>query len=144
MSASDLAAVIIAVVSLAAVAAMAVALVSLTRSVRALRETVDTLRSETIPTVIDLRDTVHRANDEIHRVEGLIDTAESITTTVDSASRLTARALSPVLIKVLSFTAGVGRAGRRLRRPGRTDRVIDVAAVAGDGRVPARRREEVN
>lgn len=129
MTGSDLAAVLVALVSVLAVVAMSVALVSLTRSIRALREAVDTIRTETIPTVIDLRDTVNRASGEIGRVEGLIDTAESITSTVDTASKLTVRAFSPVLIKMMSFSAGAARAGRRLRGRDDPKRTIDVTVI---------------
>lgn len=147
MSGADLAAILIAITALFAVAAMSFALVSLTRSIRALREAVDTLRGETIPTVIDLRDTVHRANGEIGRVEGLIDTAESITTTVDSASKLTARAFSPLLIKIMSLGAGASRARRLLRNRDDPRRTIDVNVVDPPATVAARvttaRREEI-
>jgi hypothetical protein len=125
MTAGDLAAVLVAVVCLVAVAALLLTIQSLRRSARALQQTVDVLRQETVPMVVDLRDTVQQANAELQRVDGLLDRAESIAGTVDNASRLTFRALSPPVIRTMSLVAGAGRATRRLR--GRSDgRVLDV------------------
>jgi hypothetical protein len=125
MSAGDLAAVLVAIVSLVAVAILVVASLSLLRTLRELRSVVDTLRGQTLPMVGDLRAAVTQAGSDLERVEGLLDTAERITDTVDSASRLTFRALSPPLIKTMSFVAGARRAGRRLRGRASTE-PIDV------------------
>ena len=118
MSAGDLAAVLVAGVSLLTVAILVLASLSLIRTLRELRGVVDTLRSQTLPMVGDLRAAITQAGSDLERVEGILDTAERISGTVDSASRLTFRALSPPLIKTMSFVAGARRAGRRLR--GRT------------------------
>jgi hypothetical protein len=45
----------------------------------------------------------------VERVDHVIATAERITDTVDAASRLTSRALTPPLIKTVSFMAGARR-----------------------------------
>jgi hypothetical protein len=124
MSAADLVAVLLGVVALAAVVALTVAGTSLWHTMRDLRIVVDELRSEAVPTVSALRETVETANDELERVDGLIESAERITTTVDSASRLTFKALSPPIMKTMSFVAGTRRAGARLRRK-RNDQLIE-------------------
>jgi len=115
MSGGDLAAVLVAVVCLAAVAALTLAVVSLVRTLRTLRETVDELREQTVPMVHDLRRAVDQATDGMERVDGLLDTAENISATVDAASRLTYRALSPPLIRAASVAGGIGRFLARLR-----------------------------
>ena len=115
MQAGDLAAIIVAVVSLAATAVLTVAAIALLRTMRHLRTVLETLREGIEPLVDDLRFTVDKAEEDLQRVEGILDSAERITTTVDTASQLTYRALSPPLIKTLSLMAGVRRAGRRLR-----------------------------
>jgi hypothetical protein len=102
MSATDLAAVVLAVVCLAATVALVVAAQSLVRTMRDLRAVVDDLRNETLPMVGELRSGVER-------VDSVIATAERITDTVDAASRLTSRALTPPLIKTVSFMAGARR-----------------------------------
>lgn len=133
MEAGDLAAVVVAVVSLVATAVCTVAAGALLRTMRELREVLDTLRRETEPLVDDLRLTVDQAGSDLQRMEGILESAERITSTVDTASQLTYRALSPPLIKTMSFVAGVRRAGRRLRGHAPLD-VVDAAAV------PAARR----
>ena len=115
MSATDLAAVIVAACSVVAVVLLAVALVALVRTLRALREVVTVLRTETVPVLDDLRDTVEAANYEIMRLDGLVTTAESVTGTVDSASRLAYIAMANPVIKGVAFASGTAKAARRLR-----------------------------
>jgi hypothetical protein len=116
MSATDLAAVVVAVCSVAAVVLLAVALVALTRTLRALRDVAVLLRTETVPVVEDLRDTVEVANHELGRFDELVSTAESVTGTVDSASKLAYLAMANPVIKGVAFASGTAKAARRLRR----------------------------
>lgn len=115
MSATDLAAVIVAGCSVVAVVLLAVALASLVRTLRALRDVATVLRTETVPVLEDLRDTVEAANYEIIRLDGLVTTAESVTGTVDSASRLAYIAMANPVIKGVAFASGTAKAARRLR-----------------------------
>jgi hypothetical protein len=119
MSASDLAAVIVATASVVAVVLLAVGVVALLRTLRALREVAQLLRTETVPVLDDLRDTVDAANSEIERLDHLVTTAESVTGTVDSASRLAYIAMANPVIKGVAFASGTAKAARRLR--GRRD-----------------------
>lgn len=114
MNAGDLAAVVVTIVSLGATALLTIAVLSLLRTMRELRGVLDTLHDQTMPLVDDLRTTIDQAGVDLERVEGILDSAERITHTVDSASKLTYRALSPPLIKTLSLMSGLRRAGRRL------------------------------
>jgi hypothetical protein len=142
MSATDLAAVLVALASLVAVGVLSVASLSLLRTMRELRGIVDHLRTETVPLVTSLHDTVRQAGDDLDRVEGVLASAERIATTVDSASRLTYRALSPPLIRTLSVVAGARRAGARLRGRGDTATAVEARGelVAGPRRRRRRRR----
>jgi hypothetical protein len=115
MSAGDLAAVIVAACSVAAVVLLAVGLVALVRTLRALRDVAHLLRTETVPVLEDLRDTVDAANHEIVRLDRLVTTAESVTGTVDSASRLAYIAMANPVIKGVAFASGTAKAARRLR-----------------------------
>jgi hypothetical protein len=115
MSASDLAAVIVAIASVAAVVLLAVATSALLRTLRALRDVARLLRTETVPVLDDLWDTVDAANHEIVRLDHLVTTAESVTGTVDSASRLAYIAMANPVIKGVAFASGTAKAARRLR-----------------------------
>jgi len=120
MSATDLAAIVLAVVCLAATVVLVLAVQSLVRTMRELRGVVDELRDQTLPMVADLRSGVER-------VDNVITTAERITETVDAASRLTSRAITPPLIKTVSFMAG---ARRVLHRGGSSRTPIESGEVA--------------
>jgi hypothetical protein len=143
VSGGDLAAVLTAFVVVVVVLVLTVATWSLLRTMRELRATVDELRESTMPMVRDLRTTVAQANTDLARVEGIIDRAETITATVDSASRLTYRAVAPPIIRTMSIMAGARRAGRRLR--GRAPvGAIEITDHAGRSHraLPRRRRRE--
>lgn len=125
MSASDLVAVLLAVVCLATTAALAFVTVACVRTMREMRAMLDSLRVETVPLMTDLRSTVQQAGSDLERVEGLLDRAETIAVTVDAASKLTYRALRPPLIRTMSLVSGVSRAGRRLKHRRPNDNVIE-------------------
>jgi hypothetical protein len=116
MSATELAALIVAIASVVAVVLLALALTSITKTLRAVRDVVELLRTETVPVMNDLGDTVRNANVEIERLGGVLGTAESIGGTVDSASRLAYLAFSNPVIKTMAVASGTSRAARRFRR----------------------------
>jgi hypothetical protein len=116
MSATEAAAIIVAIASIVAVVLLGVCLVFLVRTLRSLQRAVDTLHKETLPVVTELRGTVSQANAELERVDVLLGTAESISTTVDSASRLAYLAFSNPVIKVLALASGTSRAAKRFRK----------------------------
>jgi hypothetical protein len=116
VDASDFAAGVVAVTSAVAVLVLLYAVVQLTRTLQLLSESVDELRREALPAVLELRGTVQQAGDELERVDSLLGTAESISATVDSASRLAYLAFSNPVIKGLAFASGTGRAARRFRK----------------------------
>jgi hypothetical protein len=116
MTATELAALIVAIASVVAVVLMAFALVSITKTLKEVRLAVELLRTETMPVMVELGDTVRSANAELERVGGVLGTAEAISGTVDSASRLAYLAFSNPVIKGLAVASGTGRAARSLRR----------------------------
>jgi uncharacterized protein YoxC len=116
VTAEELAALIVAIASVVAVVLLAVALVSISKTLKAVRDTVELLRTETVPVMHELGQTVRNANVELERLDGVLGTAESIGGTVDSASRLAYLAFSNPVIKGLAFATGTGRAARRLRK----------------------------
>ena len=116
MSASDLAAVIVAIASVVAVVLLIFVVVAINRTLQAMRMSIEELRRETLPVVDELHRTVITANAELERLDGLIASASSVTATVDSASHLAYLAFSNPLIKAIAFAAGTSRAARALRR----------------------------
>jgi len=116
MSASELAAIIVAVASVLGVLVLVFALVSLTRTLAALRLSIEELRRETLPVIDELQRTVTTANADLERLDGLLDSATSVTSTVDSASQLAYLAFSNPIIKAIAFATGTGRAVRAFRR----------------------------
>ena len=116
MSATELAALIVAIASVVAVVLLAVSLVSITKTLKAVRDTVDLLRTETVPVMTELGETVRSANVEIERLGGVLGTAESIGGTVDAASRLAYLAFSNPVIKTMALASGTSRAAQRFRR----------------------------
>jgi hypothetical protein len=120
VSATEVAAIVVAAASVIGVVLLAIALATVTRTMRTVQEAVDLMRDETVPAMEELAATARNANSELQRVDILIDSAESISGTVDSASRLAYLAFSNPVIKAVAFGAGTSHALRRLRR-GRED-----------------------
>lgn len=116
MTATELAALIVAIASVVAVVLLAFALVSIAKTLRTVRDAVELLRTETVPAMQELRDTARAANVELERIDGVVDRAESIGGTVDSASRLAYLAFSSPAIKAIALASGTGRAAQALRR----------------------------
>ena len=118
MSASDLAAIIVAVASIIGVAVLVFALVALTRTLATLRLSIEELRRETLPVIDELQRTVTQANTDLERLDGLLDSATSVTNTVDSASQLAYLAFSNPIIKAIAFATGTAKAAKAFRRRG--------------------------
>jgi hypothetical protein len=116
MTASDLAAIIVAIAAVVGVVLMVFAIVSLTRTLAAVRMSVEALRRETLPVIDELQRTVTQANSDLERLDGLLDSATSVTNTVDSASQLAYLAFSNPVIKGIAFATGSARALRAFRR----------------------------
>ena len=116
MSASDLAAVIVAIASVVAVVLLVFVVVAINRTLTTMRMSIEELRRETLPVVDELHRTVVTANAELERLDGVIESASSVTATVDSASHLAYLAFSNPLIKAMALAAGTSKAARALRR----------------------------
>lgn len=118
MTASDLAAIIVAIAAVVGVVLMVFAIVSLTRTLAAVRMSVEELRRETLPVIDELQRVVTQANTDLERLDTLLDSATSVTNTVDSASQLAYLAFSNPVIKAIALATGTGRALRAFRRKG--------------------------
>jgi hypothetical protein len=118
VTAADLAAVVVSVLSLAAVAVLTWFAVVLARTVAELRDTVASVRAEAVGLVEEARAAVARADGEIERVDEILDAAEAISSRVDGASRVAYLALSKPVIKTAAVATGAQRAARRFRGNG--------------------------
>ncbi|HEX4906200.1 MAG TPA: DUF948 domain-containing protein [Acidimicrobiales bacterium] len=116
MTASDLAAIIVAVASIIGVAVLVFALVALTKTLATLRLSIEELRRETLPVIDELQRTVTQANTDLERLDTLLDSATSVTNTVDSASQLAYLAFSNPIIKAIAFATGTAKAAKAFRR----------------------------
>ncbi len=114
MHASDVVAIVLAVVLAGVAGAVVIALVSLTRSMRALRAALEELRADTLPLVDELRETVTTAAFNVERVDRLITGAEAVEGRVDAASRLAYRTIQSPVVKAMAVGAGVHRTAQRL------------------------------
>ena len=116
MTATDLAAVVVAIASVVGVVLLILALVQVSRTLTALRLTIEQMRRETVPVLTELQRTVTVANVELEKLDGLLDSAAGVTATVDSASHLAYLAFSNPLIKTMAGATGATRAAKALRR----------------------------
>ena len=116
MTASDLAAIIVAVASIIGVAVLVFALIALTKTLATLRLSIEELRRETLPVIDELQRTVTQANTDLERLDTLLDSATSVTNTVDSASQLAYLAFSNPIIKAIAFATGTAKAAKAFRR----------------------------
>jgi hypothetical protein len=116
MTASDLAAIIVAVASIIGVAVLVFALVALTKTLATLRLSIEELRRETLPVIDELQRTVTQANTDLERLDTLLDSATSVTNTVDSASHLAYLAFSNPIIKAIALATGTAKAAKAFRR----------------------------
>jgi Sec-independent protein translocase protein TatA len=118
MTASELAAIIVAFAAVVGVVLLVFAITSLTKTLTSVRMSVEELRRESLTVIDELQRTVSQANVDLERLDALLDSATSVTNTVDSASQLAYLAFSNPLIKAIALASGTGRAVRAFRRRG--------------------------
>jgi hypothetical protein len=115
VSATELAALIVAIASVVAVVLLVLCLAAVTKTLKVVRDAVELMRDETVPAMADLGETARRAGAELERVDVLVGRAQSISGTLDAGSRLAYLAFSSPVIKALALASGTGRAASRFR-----------------------------
>lgn len=115
MSALDLAAVVVVVVTVAAVTLAAVATWSLLRAARELRRASVAVQDAARAASAELDALTNEVRGELVRTDDLLARAEGITSTLEGASRLTYLAVSAPVIRAAAVANGVRRGARRLR-----------------------------
>jgi predicted PurR-regulated permease PerM len=132
-------AVVLIVVAIVGLVVVAMAVQSLIVTLRSLRETVDDMRRQTLPAIVELRATIAAANGEIARVDSLLDTAEEVGARVEATSRLAWLVMRNPLVKLASASVATDRTARRLAARSTPEPLAAVALEPGDDVARARR-----
>jgi hypothetical protein len=131
MTAGDLAVTLAALLCAFGFAALVVVLMRVLDTLKALRVEVESLRRETGPLLVDLRESTDEARDamdtareDLDRFDRVIGSAEAISDAMEGSGRLARRAFSAPMIKAAGIATGTTRTVRKLRRKdGSTDLV---------------------
>jgi hypothetical protein len=125
MTAGELALVVGAVLCCIGFTALVVVLVRVLDMLRSLRTEVATLRAETGPLLVELRESTRsagelmtEARDDLDRFDRVVGSAEAISNAVSGSGRVARAALSTPVIKTAALATGTSRAVRRLRGKG--------------------------
>lgn len=134
MSAGDLAVTLAALLCAFGFAALIVVLMRVLDTLKALRVEVESLRRETGPLLVDLRestedarDAMDTARDDLQRFDRVLGSAEAISDAMEGSSRVAKRAFSAPMIKAAGIATGTSRTVRRLRRRNPATDLVPVA-----------------
>ena len=115
MSAGDWALIVLAVFWGVLVLFLALMLVNLVRLLESTKILIDGVRSETVPLLGEVKDSVVGVNKELDRVDGIMASAGNITKSVERLTAVVEKTISSPLVKAIAFGAGASKAVRRLR-----------------------------
>lgn len=134
MSAGDLAVTLAALLCAFGFTALIVVLMRVLDTLKALRVEVESLRRETGPLLVDLRESTDEAREamdtareDLERFDRVLGSAEAISEAVEGSSRLARRAFSVPVIKAAGIATGTSRTVRRLRRRDASTELVAVA-----------------
>ncbi len=116
MSATDLAAVVIAIAALFVVGALVWIIIELRRTAEQLRASLERFDTHVATSIENLNTQSQDVDDELRRIGGLIDSAERVTARADTLSRVTYGAVARPVIKTAAVVKGTSKAARRLKR----------------------------
>ncbi len=122
MSATELIAVIVAILCAIGFAALVLVLNRVLLALGQLQEQLDTLSDSVLPLVLDLesstlqvREAVEEARQDLDRFDRVLGSAEAISEVVSDTGRIARAAFAVPIIKTASVAAGTRQALRRLR-----------------------------
>lgn len=115
MSAGDWALFIAAIAWAVLVLFLAILSISVFRVLTSTRVMIDSIRTETVPLLSEVRTTVTSVNRELENADRLVVSAANITGTVERVSKLIELFVSTPLIKAISYGYGAQRALRRFQ-----------------------------
>ena len=134
MSAGDLAVTLAALLCAIGFAALIVVLMRVLDTLKALRVEVESLRRETGPLLVDLRESTDEAREamdtareDLERFDRVIGSAEAISDVMEGSSRFAKRAFSAPMIKAAGIATGTSRTVRKLRRKDGSTEIVTVS-----------------
>jgi hypothetical protein len=133
MSAADLAVTLAALLCAIGFAALIVVLMRVLDTLKALRVEVESLRRETGPLLVDLREStddarqaMDAAREDLERFDRVLGSAEAISDAMEGSGRIAKRAFSAPMIKAAGIATGTSRTVRRLRRKDSSTGLVQV------------------
>jgi hypothetical protein len=133
MSAGDLAVTLAALLCAIGFAALVVVLMRVLDTLKALRVEVESLRRETGPLLLDLRqstddarEAMDAAREDLERFDRVLGSAEAISEAMEGSGRIAKRAFSAPMIKAAGIATGTSRTVRRLRRKDASTGLVQV------------------
>jgi hypothetical protein len=135
VTAGDLAVTLAALLCAIGFTALIIVLVRVLDTLKALRLEVESLRRETGPLLVELREStddareaMDTAREDLERFDRVLGSAEAISEAVDGSSRLVRRMFSAPMIKAAGIATGTNRTVRRLRRSESAGELLPVSA----------------
>ena len=133
MSAGDLAVTLAALLCVIGFAALIVVLMRVLDTLKALRVEVESLRRETGPLLVglrestdDAREAMDAAREDLERFDRVLGSAEAISEAMEGSGRIAKRAFSAPMIKAAGIATGTSRTVRRLRRKDASTGLVQV------------------
>jgi uncharacterized protein YoxC len=117
-SAGDISLVVLAAFWGLLVLFLGLVLITMFRVLESTKMLIDGIRSETVPLLGEVKNTVTGVNRELDRMDTVLDSAGRISKSAERITVVVEQTVSNPLIKFAAFAAGAQRAIRRLRGSG--------------------------
>ena len=95
---------------------LALVLLTMFRVLESTKMLIDGIRSETVPLLGEVKETVSGVNRELDRVDTVLDSAGRMAKSAERITVVVEQTVSNPLIKFAAFAAGASRAFKRVRR----------------------------
>ena len=115
LSGGDIALIVLAAFWGLLVLFLSLMLVMMVRVLESTKLLIDGIREQTVPLLGEVRVTVTSVNRELERVDTLMDSAGKMAKSAERMSSVVEQTVSSPLIKMAAFSAGMGKAFKRLR-----------------------------
>src|SRR5437763_3113461 len=95
---------------------LALVLLTMFRVLESTKMLIDGIRSETVPLLGEVKNTVTGVNKELERADTIMESAGRMTKSVERITVVVEQTVSNPLIKFAAFAAGASRAFKRVRK----------------------------